>query len=39
MVKECFNKEIKRGFGMQRVREKWAEFKTPIPNDLIKDIQ
>ena len=39
MIKECFNKEIKRGSGMQRVREKWGELKAPISNDLIQDFQ
>jgi len=38
-VKECFNKEIKRGSGIERVREKWGKPKPPITNDLIKDFQ
>lgn len=39
MVKECFNREIKRGSGIPRVREKWGKPKEPISNDLIKDFQ
>lgn len=38
-VKECFNKEIKRGSGRPRIREKWGKPKAPITNDLIKDFQ
>jgi hypothetical protein len=39
MVKECFNKEIKRGSRIPRIREKWGKRKAPISNDLIKDFQ
>ena len=39
MVRECFNKRIKRGTGIPRVREKWGKPKAPITNDLIKDFQ
>jgi len=39
MVKECFNKEIKRGSRMPRVREKWGKHKAPISNDLIEEFQ
>lgn len=39
MVKECFNKEIKRGPGIPRFREKWGKPKAPISNGLIKDFQ
>jgi hypothetical protein len=38
-VKECFNKEIKRGSGIPRVREKWGKPREPITNDRIKDFQ
>jgi len=39
MVKEFFNKEIKRGSNISRVRGKWGKPKAPITNDLIKDFQ